>query len=144
MFLKVAIVNLLPRLSADPGASGKSTLPIWLPLAKFKSIVATFNDTAKFMSPNVPVPTELPFGSATPQLVAGQNPANACPKDRTHSMPETAKAIAINAARTVGLKKIVRIAVRIACTCSLYPYIYRNATPVNRRNQGRDMKEPQP
>src|SRR6478609_8775521 len=73
-------------------------------------MVATFNDTAKFMSPNVPVPTELPFGSAAPQLAAGQNPANACPKDRTHSMPKTAKAVAINAARTVTLRKIVRIA----------------------------------
>src|SRR4051812_405638 len=84
------------------------------------------------MLSNAPVPRGLPFISATLQLAAGQNPANACPKDRTHSALDTAKAIATHAAYTGALRKIVRI----AYIPSLCLYLYRNATPVNRRNQG--------
>src|SRR4051794_1198441 len=108
--LKVANISLTLRLSDGLTVPRKSALPTRLPSARLRLIDVKFNVTSESTVPGVPTPTELLFISATLQLVAGQNPAHPCPKDRAHSKADIVRAIMTCPACAVALGKIVCIA----------------------------------
>src|SRR3954452_21799180 len=83
--LRVANVSLTSRLSDGLTVPRKSALPTRLLSARSRLIDVKFNVTSESTVRGVATPTELLFISATLQLVAGQNPAHRCPKDRSNS-----------------------------------------------------------
>src|SRR4051812_21836 len=89
-----------------------------MPSTGLRLIDVKFNVTSESTVPGVPTPTELLFISATLQLVAGQNPAHPCPRDRAHSKADIVRAITTCLACAVALGKIVRIAY------TLFLYLY--------------------
>src|SRR4051812_43476591 len=88
-----------------------------MPSTGLRLIDVKFNVTSESTVLGVPTPTELLFISATLQLVAGQNPAHPCPKDRAHSKADIVRAIMTCPACAVALGK--SFASRTRCSLSL-------------------------
>ena len=87
--------------------------------------------------PNVPVPSKLLIVCVRLQIVAAQNPADACHGTKTHGNPDVARVNESHTARATAFGKIVRI----MCTPVLDIPGKDAGQPLHR---GRDMQKARP